>query len=59
MNKEQAEKAESMELIYQKIKLADFSEYFISPCKVIAICGGVMSSLGKGITTSSLGLLLK
>ena len=28
-------------------------------CKVIAICGGVMSSLGKGITTSSLGLLLQ
>lgn len=28
-------------------------------CKVIAICGGVISSLGKGITVSSLGFLLK
>ena len=46
-----------MEFHTQKLKLKDGSSQH--NCKVIAICGGVMSSLGKGITTSSLGLLLK
>ena len=44
-----------MEFLTKKLKETDESSNL---CKIIAICGGVMSSLGKGITTSSLGLLL-